>query len=128
MLGASIPKRLQRKIKQREKERRIVNKCMRRRMAYNARVGATENLTGEQYLELPRAICDPNGTPHKGQKSYTTKWLEKRIILNNMPSGWKPNTVVLEGMFLINVTPLGTHSTMKEYADFLIRRFALWRH
>ncbi len=90
MLPHFVPKRLQKKIKKRDKERKIVNKCMRRQMAYNAHVWATENLIDEQYLELPQAICDQNGAPHKGQKSYTTKWLEKRyesIILNNIHLG-----------------------------------------
>ncbi len=32
---------------------------------------------------------------------------------------------MLEGMLIINVTPLGIQSSMKEYAIFLLRRFAL---
>ncbi len=36
-----------------------------------------------------------------------------------------PEVVVLEGMVLINVTPLGIQNSMKEYAIFLLRRFAL---
>ena len=42
----------------------------------------------------------------RGQKSFTTKWLEKRY------KGLLLNVVVLEGMFLINTVPLGTHSKM----------------
>ena len=83
---------------------------------------------GEQYLELPRAICSPCGVPHKGQKSYATKFLEKRyssLIVSMFPGGWVPDSVVLEGMFLINTVPLVTHCLMKDYAKFLVRRFAV---
>ena len=36
-----------------------------------------------------------------------------------------PDVVVLEGMFMINTPPLTTHSTMKDYAQFLLRWFVL---
>ena len=65
---------------------------------------------------------------HKGQKSYATKFLEKRyrsVIVTVFPVGWIPESVVLEGMRLINTSPLVTYSTMKDYAKFLIRRFAI---
>ena len=38
---------------------------------------------------------------------------------------WVPDTVVLEGMFLINTTPLVTHVTMRDYAVFLVKRFSV---
>ena len=41
------------------------------------------------------------------------------------PGGWVPDSVVLEGIFLINTSPLITHCTMKDYAKFLVRRFAV---
>lgn len=81
-------------------------------------------------MELPRAISDPHGNPNKGQKSYATKWLSKRytdLISNSLPNGWTPEVVVLEGMFLINTSPLCTHQSMKDYSQFLLRRFVLPR-
>ena len=57
-----------------------------------------------------------------------TKSLEKRykdLICNQLPVGWVPDTVVVEGMFMINTSPLSTHSTMKEYAEFLLRRIVM---
>ena len=44
------------------------------------------------------------------------------------PGGWVPDTVVLESTFLINTSPLithSTHSTIREYGQFLIRRFSI---
>ena len=60
--------------------------------------------------------------------SYATKFLEKRyssLIVSMFPGGWVPDSVVLEGMFLINTAPLVTHCLMKDYAKFLVRRFAV---
>ena len=111
-----------------DRERRLMNRCMRRKLAWNAKLGVVTHPSGEQYIELPRAICNPSGIPNKGQKSYATKWLENRykdLVANHLPVGWIPESVILEGMFMINVSPLGSHHTMKEYTQFLLRRYAL---
>ena len=86
----------------------------------------------EQCLELPRANATTDGKPVQGTKSNTTKALEKRyanatppIIITSLKSGWVPETVVMEGMFLINITPWSAHKNIGEYADFLIRQHIL---
>ena len=74
---------------------------------------------GGHYLELPQAISDPHGTPHKSTKSYATKWLEKHyknIVTSHLSSGWIPDVVVLE------TTP-STNLSMMEYSLFLFRLF-----
>ena len=79
----------------------------------------------EQFLEMPRALADHNGMPHKGQKSSSTAFFSTRydeILLSSFPIGWFPDAVILEGMFMINTTPLRIHSCMKEYAEFLLNR------
>ena len=116
------------KMKLIDRERRLKNRCMGRKLARNAKVGVVTHPSGEQYIELPRAICNPSGIPNKGQKSYATKWLENRykdLVANHLPVGWIPESVILEGMFMINVSPLRSHHTMKEYTQFLLRRYAL---
>ena len=45
------------------------------------------------------------------------------VILRRFPGLRVPDTVVLEGMFLINSTPLVTHVTIRDYAVFLVKRF-----
>ncbi len=110
-------KRSQRKINQKEREQKLVSRCIRQQLAWSAQTQCVEQHRGEQYLELPRAICTPSGVPHKGQKSYATKFLEKRyrnVVVSMFPGGWVPDSVVLEGTFLINTTPLVTHCTMKD--------------
>lgn len=128
LLTYSSPKTAKRKIKLVDRERKIVSKCVRRSLAWNTRVDKDNQQLGGQYLELPRAISDPYGKTHTGVKSYATKWLEKRyekLVSSTLPSGWTPDVVLLEGMFLIQTSPLSTHHSMKEYSSFLLKRFAL---
>ena len=121
-------KRSKKQVKQKEREQKLVSHCLRRQLAWSAQTGSVLKHQGEQYLELPRAICTPHGVPHKGQKSYATKYLEKRycnLIVSMFPGGWVPDSVVLQGMFLINTAPLVTHSLMKDYVLFMVRRFVV---
>jgi len=118
----------QRNTNQKEREQKLVSRCIRRQLAWSAQTQCIEQHRGEQYLELPRTICTPTGAPHNGQKSYVTKFLEKQyshVVVSMFPGGWVPDSAVLEGMFLINTSPLVTHCTMKDYAQFLVRRFAV---
>ena len=115
-----------------EKERKIQIECWKKRVAYAMSTGVQVSTSYEQCLELPRAIATTDGKPVKGTKSNTTKALEKRyanatppIITTSLKSGWVPETVVMEGMFLINITPWSAHKNIGEYADFLIRQHIL---
>ena len=93
-------KKSDKKIKLREKEHKLVSKCMRRQLAWSAHTQCIQQHRGEQYLELPRALCTHDALPHKGQKSYATKFLEARycdLILYAFPAQWLPEVVILEG-------------------------------
>ena len=82
------------------------------------------NKPGEQLIELPLAIADNAGNLQKGQKSYTTRFLEswyKNAFFTQLP--YKPECSILEGMFLINTVLLGSHKTMSDYGRFLFTRF-----
>ncbi len=71
VLTFSSSKTIQRKTKAIERDRKVVNKCIRRTVAWSSRVGGIAHEPGEQFLELPRALCDSNGVPNKGQKRDT---------------------------------------------------------
>ena len=86
----------------------------------------------QQCVELPRAIAIVEGKLVKGSKSYTTKVIEKRyedvtasVVSNSLKQEWIPDTVVLEGMFLIHITPWSIHKNLGDYADFLIKQHIL---
>ncbi len=95
---------MKKKIKMIEWEN-LVNKCVHLSLAWNSEVDRDYQQQGDRYMELPRTISDPHGRPHKGTKSYATKWLEKcykNTIKSHLLCGWIPEVVVLELMFLIN--------------------------
>ena len=86
----------------------------------------------KQLLQYPLSLSDTEGNPLTGQKSYFTKCLETRyqkavppIITPCLPNGWKPQCSLLEGMFIINTSPLYQHKTLGDYSSFLLKRFIL---
>ena len=88
------------------------------------------NATGEQYIELPWALCDINGFLIKGQKSVATKlyqagYQESDLTFHNIPDNWVPETVILARMFIINTKPLHSQQIMAPYGGFIMRRFIL---
>ena len=118
------------RVTQLEKDKKLIITAMKKKMQFSQRTGRPVERPGEQLIELPLALCDSTGNPIKGQKSYTTHYLQCRykdatpqVFLTNTP--WRPECYVLEGMFLINTTPLGSHKIMSEYATFLFTRFVL---
>ncbi len=52
----STSKKAQKKIKQKEREQKLVSRCIRRQLAWSAQTQTVQH-KGEQYLELPRALC-----------------------------------------------------------------------
>ena len=109
-----------------KKENAQIMKCLRQRLAWCNRTGQTYDPTTEQYSKYPRAIADVNGLPHKGSKSTLTEKISKRyqsVVVNNLPTGWTPDTVIIDGMFLINTSPLRSTTTISHYATLLFNRF-----
>ena len=139
--SVKLPKRLKRlltfterksrrrKVSDIEKERKLQIECWKKRVLYATSTGTNAY---EQCIELPRAIATSDGQPMKGNKSNTTKVLEKRyenaspqIISTTLPTGWIPDTTVIGGMFLINIHPWSAHTNIGEYATFLLRQHIL---
>ena len=75
--------------------------------------------------------CDENGAPRKGSKAAWTDKMQKRYsnqacqcmpVVHLLPSGWSPEVVIMDSMFLIQCNPL--RQTM-DYAKLILNRFAL---
>ena len=127
---ASTIVKKQKKVSSLQRELQLVQKCMRKKIAYANQRGTSADVIAEQYIELPRAICDTESAPIKGQKSTVTKFYQTRyknsnFITHCFESTWTAETVIIEGMFIINTKPLNCHRTMEEYGHFLIRRFVV---
>ena len=56
------------KVNSLKQEMKRIQKCMRRKIAYANKMGTKPDVIGEQYIEFPRALCDVNGFPIKGQE------------------------------------------------------------
>ena len=86
--------------------------------------GLNQLPTQDQYLELPRAIADANGMPHKSEKRNAREFLHKRykIMSPPFPIDWFPEVAILEGMFMIQSTPF-PGCTMKRYSAFLMDQY-----
>ena len=121
-------KRNSRQISKLEKDKQLVLSAMRRKMSFSKRTGQPIHELEEQLIELPLAICDSNENTNKGQKSYSTKHYEARYhdaipTIFDCKRPWTPEVIIMEGMFLINVTPLNQHKTLPDYCKFLMERF-----
>ena len=109
-----------------EKDKKTLLACLRKTIA-NCKQNGTQVPDFLQFNELPRALCTSDGLPNKGQKSNVLKFYQRRyntvITCIYLPL-WKPDTIILEGMFLINSSPLyGQRKTFIDYAIFLVKRW-----
>ena len=121
------PKVTKRTVNNLQKEKSLVTKCLRSRLLWAQSHSEDNENYEQQYLELPRAIADENGIPNKGQKSNATSFYFKRYgnstFSTSFPSHWLPDIVLLEGMFMINTTPLRIHAKMSDYIRHLLSRY-----
>ena len=88
------------------------------------------NETGERFEpadeQYSKAICDSDGNLHKG--TWTSK-VEGRygsqlaVILNHLPPQWFAQAVLIDGMFIINTTPLRKNKTIFDYSLMPYYRF-----
>ena len=130
LLTMAPPKVTKTRISQKEKEERNTNKYLRRRLAWCNRTGQRYSEGEEQYSLLPRALAEPDGSPHKGSKS---KWTDKLQARYSLPIStpfistppWIPQVAIVDAMFAINVNPLRQHKTFEQYAYLLFKQFVL---
>ena len=120
-----------RRVKQVDKEAKISQRYLKKTVVWLAEHGGEgadlETLLGPP-SPIPRALMDNEGLPHKGTKSSTTTYIERwynnpPVIINSLPTGWIPHTVILEGMFLIQMSPLPAMHCMEEYVKVLLSRY-----
>ncbi|CAC5392687.1 unnamed protein product [Mytilus coruscus] len=84
----------------------------------------------DQFLQLPRALCDTEGIPEKGQKATAAnvfKNIYSDAFLLQVPKApvSSKTTVIIDGMFIINTSPLASHQTFGDYGEFLFNRWII---
>ena len=111
-----------------EREAKQVITCLRRRLAWVNHNQQPYAASEEQYSELPRALCDEDGNPHKGNKSTWTDKLASRyhqadppVFTTTLPT--PAQVVIIDAMFAINTRPLRQTKTFSDYACFLFEQF-----
>ena len=111
-----------------EREAKQVITCLRRRLAWVNHNQQPYAASEEQYSELPRALCDEDGNPHKGNKSTWTDKLASRyqqadppVFTTTLPI--PAQVVIIDAMFAINTRPLRQTKTFSDYACFLFEQF-----
>ena len=100
--------------------------CLQRKLVWVKHKHQPYITSEEQYSELPRALCDEDGNPHKGNKSKWTDKLSTRYQKANPPvfTTTLPVTPQVVFMFTINTRPLRqTKKTFSDYACFLFEQF-----
>ena len=108
-----------------ERDKKTVSMCHKKCLHAIAQ-GFTCPSRCEQYLKFPRAICNSDGTPYKGEKKIAREFLKRRYQLyGSQTDHWFPDTLLLEGMFMIYTIPL-PNSTMLNYGDFLLTRYTTY--
>ena len=128
----SVPKVTVHTKKKEIKDNQIIIACLRKKIAFSKLT--KEAITDlDQFIGLPKAICNSEGIPEKGQKSASLQYfraLYKDAFLNILPTDGlvRFTTVILEGMFMIQTTPLPMHKTFKDYAEFLFNRWIVRSH
>ena len=118
-------------VKLADKEDKLAQRYMRKMLNWvsekRADTDDLKSLLGP-ILPIPRAIVGCNGLTYKGTKSHSTACFKKRyhnptVVTETLPTGWTPDDVILEGMFLIHTRPLASSSSMQDYVKLLLRRF-----
>ncbi|CAC5418643.1 unnamed protein product [Mytilus coruscus] len=111
------------------KDQNTVISCLRKKIAFSKHSGnAVKDL--DQFLQLPRALCDAEGIPEKGQKATAAnvfKNIYYDAFLLQVPKApvSSKTTVIIDGMFIINTSPLASHQTFGDYGEFLFNRWII---
>ncbi|KAJ8048225.1 hypothetical protein HOLleu_00456 [Holothuria leucospilota] len=132
-LKTFIPKRKrQTKVSLKAKNTKIVTRCLRKIIVHSKNTHQPIEHLG-QFIELPLAIANPKGSMIHGNKANSTSVYRRRYseaFTKALPAGWKPECVILEGMFLINSSPMRSAQVFRDYtyhllSNFILPRFAL---
>lgn len=101
--------------------------CLRKQIAFS-KMTQKPVTDLDQFISLPMALSDEDGVPIKAVKSTAShvlrSWYSESFIsvLPGQPYSFT-TAIIIEGMFIINTSPLATHRTFDEYAEFLFSRW-----
>ena len=124
----SVTKSQKRRSSQIERERKLAQRYLKRQLTWLTKHGISGTSHEMLYGQIsPRGLVYDNGLPFKSSKSSTTTFLQKRYnstmpIMDTLPQ-CIPQSVILEGMFMIQTPAIATMSTMQDYVKLLLNRY-----
>lgn len=125
----TISKDTKQKAKQINREKKIIETCTQKQLAL-CRSGQPNTTLNPPYIPLPRALVNEDGQPHKANKASPTNFFKNRykeasVVINCFPPQWTPDSVLLEGMFMIQTTPALGVTKYSNYCIMLLHRFVI---
>ena len=118
------------RIKQIDRDRKIQQMCMKKQLVMLSKGEQLPQSCASNFIPRPCALVGTEGLPTKGHKSRATNFFEARykqvgVIVSAFPNSWTPDSVILEGMFMIQTAPSPGVTTFQEYTDMLLKRFTV---
>ena len=123
-------KATRKKLKQIDRDRKIQQMCMKKQLVMLARGKQLPQDCGSNFIPRPCALVAADGVPTKGNKSKATDFFETcykqvGVIVSAFPNSWTPDSVILEGMFMVQTAPSPGITTFQQYTDMLLKRFTV---
>lgn len=116
------------KQKQIDHDRKIQQTCLKKQLVMLSHGQQLPAECATTFIARPCAIAGPDDLPIGGAKSkvtdfYESRYKKSRVIVTCLPGNWQPESVILEGMFIIQVPPAPGIATLGEYTQMIFRRF-----
>ena len=116
----SSTKKNKKKLKQIDRNRKILQTCLKKQLVVLTRGEQLPPECVSYFLPHLCALCDSEGYSHKGNKSKATDFFETRykkfnVIVSTFPGTWTPQSVILEGVFMIQTSPSPDLTNFREY-------------
>ena len=106
-------------MKQVDREKKILQTCLKKQLVVLAHGEKLPQQCGSYFIPRPCTLSDPEGLPHKGNKSKATDFFETRykkfgVIVSTFPGAWIPQSIILEGLFMMQTAPPPGTTTFRQ--------------
>ena len=116
-------KATQKRLKQIDRERKIQQTCMKKQLVVLAN---GQQMPPEcEFTFIPDQMNYLQKVTRVKQLIFETRYKKVSVIVSNFQTSWVPESVILEGMFLIQTAPPPGVTTFQQYTEMLLKRFVL---
>ena len=116
-------KATQKRLKQIDRERKIQQTCMKKQLVVLAN---GQQMPPEcEFTFIPDQMNYLQKVTRVKQLIFETRYKKVSVIVSNFQTSWVPESVILEGMFLIQTAPPPGVTTFQQYTEMLLKRLVL---